>query len=387
MKRYSITIKAAAMAIAALSLAACNNAEYSELTNQAYFEQTRTNANTSMKITVGEDNVQQNFYVRLSSPAEQASTFEVSVDEAALNEYNARNATHYVALPASEYELTSTEATVNAGAVSSTPVQLTVKPLSNEVKNSGKKYAVALKLKSKNGVNDVLEPGSKLVCIIDQVVRQDVPVINSAARITFNMRQEYALTAWTVEMNVNIDKLGKAIGELNNQMLFGAWAPSGKDGEIYTRFGDAPIEGNRLQIKTQGSQLNSNQLFEAGKWYHLAFVCEGTKLSLYVNGKLDSSMDLPGKVVNLGNTMLFGATDYLKANVQVSELRFWTKARTQNEIANDMYVCDPQSDGLEAYWKMNEGSGDTFKDATGHGNNGKAATLPAWIPNVRIDGK
>ena len=375
MKRYSITIKAAAMAIAALSLAACNNAEYSELTNQAYFEQTRTNANTAMKITVGEDNVEQNFYVRLSSPAEQASTFEVSVDEAALNEYNARNATHYVALPASEYELTNTETTVNAGGVSSTPVQLTVKPLSNEVKNSGKKYAVALKLKSKNGVNDVLEPGSKLVCIIDQVVRQDVPVINSAARITFNMRQEYALTAWTVEMNVNIDRLGKAIGELNNQMLFGAWAPSGKDGEIYTRFGDAPIEGNRLQIKTQGSQLNSNQLFEAGKWYHLAFVCEGTKLSLYVNGKLDSSMDLPG------------ATDYLKANVQVSELRFWTKARTQNEVANDMYVCDPASDGLEAYWKMNEGSGDTFKDATGHGNNGKAATLPAWIPNVRIDGK
>ena len=102
MKRYSITIKAAAMAIAALSLAACNNAEYSELTNQAYFEQTRTNANTSMKITVGDNNVEQNFYVRLSSPAEQTSTFEVSVDEAALNEYNARNATQYVALPASE---------------------------------------------------------------------------------------------------------------------------------------------------------------------------------------------------------------------------------------------------------------------------------------------
>ena len=365
MKRYSITIKAAAMAIAALSLVACNNAEYSELTNQAYFEQTRTNANTSMKITVGEDNVQQNFYVRLSSPAEQTSTFEVSADEAALKEYNARNATQYVALPASEYELTSTEATVNAGGVTSTPVLLTVK----------------------HGANDVLEPGSKLVCIIDQVIRQDVPVINSAARITFNMRQEYALTAWTVEMNVNIDRLGKGIGELNNQMLFGAWAPSGKDGEIYTRFGDAPIEGNRLQIKTQGSQLNSNQLFEAGKWYHLAFVCEGTKLSLYVNGKLDSQMDLPGKVVNVGNTMLFGATDYLKANVQVSELRFWTKARTQNEVANDMYVCDPASEGLEAYWKMNEGSGDTFKDATGHGNNGKAATVPTWKSNVRIDGK
>ena len=70
---------------------------------------------------------------------------------------------------------------------------------------------------------------------------------------------------------------GTEIGELNNQMLFGGWAPSGKEGEIYTRFGDAAIEGNRLQIKTQGSQLNSKQLFKTNTWYHLAFVCEGTK--------------------------------------------------------------------------------------------------------------
>ena len=249
------------------------------------------------------------------------------------------------------------------------------------------KYAIPLVLKSKDGQVGVLNSGGTIVYIIDQVVRQPVPVIDMAHSITFTMRKEYALSAWTVEMCVNMDQLGTAVGQLNNQMLFGGWAPSGKDGEIYTRFGDAPIEGNRLQVKTQGTQLNSNKLFDANKWYHIAFVCEGTKLSLYVDGKLDNSMDLPGKIVNISNSMSFATTSYFKAHAQVSELRFWTKARTQNEIANNMYVCDPKSDGLEAYWKMNEGQGDILNDATGHGNTGKIAAVPTWNTNVRIDGK
>lgn len=202
------------------------------------------------------------------------------------------------------------------------------------------------------------------------------------------MRQDYELTEWTVEFNINIDKLGTAVGELNNQTIFGAWGPDGKDGEIYIRFGDAPIEGNRLQIKTQGTQMNSNMLFNANTWYHLAFVCTGTKLYMYVNGVLDNSMDLAGKIVNLGSKKIqLGNMDYLKANVKYSELRFWTKARSQAEVANNMYVIDPKSNGLEAYWKMNEGEGNIFNDATGHGNKAEAAGTTEWTPNVRIDGK
>ena len=128
-------------------------------------------------------------------------------------------------------------------------------------------------------------------------------------------------------------------------------------------------------------------LFEENKWYHLAFVCEGKKLSLYVNGALDSSMDLPGKVTNLAKNINFGNTDYLRANVKVSELRLWTKARTQSEIVNNMYSCTPKTPGLEAYWKMNEGKGDIINDATGHGNTGKVVSVPEWIQDVRIDGK
>lgn len=375
-----------AVAMASLTLlASCENAEYSPLSNQAYIAQTNTNGNSSQNITIGTSAVTSSVNVRLSDLATQDYTFEVVSDTTALAEYNQRNETSYKPLPATLYSLSSNEVKIEKGKSVSSDVTLTINPLTQALKDSGQKYAVALRLKSKDGKYDVLNSGSSMVYILDQVVYQAVPIVNAAHNIHFSMRQTYDLSQWTVEMNVNISKLGKGLGELNNQTLFGAWGNDG--GEIYTRFGDAPIEGNRLQIKTQGTQMNSKQLFNANQWYHLAFVCTGTKLYLYVNGALDNSMDLPGKATNLSNRFNFGNTDYLKANVKVSELRFWTVARTQAQIANNMYACDAKSTGLEAYWKLNEGQGDTFNDATGHGNTGKCVAVPTWEQNVRIDGK
>lgn len=375
-----------AVAMASLTLlASCENAEYSPLSNQAYIAQTNTNGNSSQNITIGTSAVTSSVNVRLSDLATQDYTFEVVSDTTALAEYNQRNETSYKPLPATLYSLSSNEVKIEKGKSVSSDVTLTINPLTQALKDSGQKYAVALRLKSKDGKYDVLNSGSSMVYILDQVVYQAVPTVNAAHNIHFSMRQTYDLSQWTVEMNVNISKLGKGLGELNNQTLFGAWGNDG--GEIYTRFGDAPIEGNRLQIKTQGTQMNSKQLFNANQWYHLAFVCTGTKLYLYVNGALDNSMDLPGKSTNLSNRFNFGNTDYLKADVKVSELRFWTVARSQAQIANNMYACDAKSTGLEAYWKLNEGQGDTFNDATGHGNTGKCVAVPTWEQNVRIDGK
>ncbi|WP_449030765.1 BT_3987 domain-containing protein [Prevotella melaninogenica] len=385
--KYNISklfIGAVAMASLIL-LASCENAEYSPLSNQAYIAQTNTNGNSSQNITIGTSAVTSSVNVRLSDLATQDYTFEVVSDTTALAEYNQRNETSYKPLPATLYSLSSNEVKIEKGKSVSSDVTLTINPLTQALKDSGQKYAVALRLKSKDGKYDVLNSGSSMVYVLDQVVYQAVPIINATHNIHFSMRQTYDLSQWTVEMNVNISKLGTALGELNNQTLFGAWGNDG--GEIYTRFGDAPIEGNRLQIKTQGTQMNSKQLFNANQWYHLAFVCTGTKLYLYVNGALDNSMDLPGKATNLSNRFNFGNTDYLKANVMVSELRFWTVARTQAQIANNMYACDPKSTDLEAYWKLNEGQGDTFKDATGHNNTGKCVAVPTWEQNVRIDGK
>lgn len=374
----------AGMALGALLLTGCNDAEYDTLSNQAYILQTNTNANSSLKLTVGAEVATTTVNVRLSDVANVESRYRLVYDTAVVNEYNRLNETPYASLPQESFSLSSEETTIEAGTSVSTPITLTVPPYSEALKASGKKYAIGFRLENTSGNASVLPSGSKIVYILDQVVIQPVVVLDQSHYVSQNLVKNYPLTEWTVEMNINKHILYTEVGRGNNQAIFGA----GPD-EIYIRFGDAPIEGNRLQIKTQGTQMNSLALFNEHTWYHLAFVCTGTKLYLYVNGQLDNSMDLPGKTTNVNSINICSPSTYWLGNAMYSEVRFWQRARSQAEIANNMYACDPTTPGLITYYKMNEGEGYSFRDASGNGNNAETngQAVPEWIQDVRIDGK
>lgn len=374
----------AGMALGALLLTGCNDAEYDTLSNQAYILQTNTNANSSLKLTVGAEVATTTLNVRLSDVANVESRYRLVYDTAVVNEYNRLNETPYASLPQESFSLSSEETTIEAGASVSTPITLTVPPYSEALKASGKKYAIGFRLENTSGNASVLPSGSKIVYILDQVVIQPVVVLDQSHYVSQDLVKNYPLTEWTVEMNINKHVLYTEVGRGNNQAIFGA----GPD-EIYIRFGDAPIEGNRLQIKTQGTQMNSLALFNEHTWYHLAFVCTGTKLYLYVNGQLDNSMDLPGKMTNVNSINICSPSTYWLGNAMYSEVRFWQRARSQAEIANNMYACDPTTPGLITYYKMNEGEGYSFRDASGNGNNAETngQAVPEWIQDVRIDGK
>lgn len=374
----------AGMALGALVLTGCNDAEYDTLSNQAYILQTNTNANSSLKLTVGAEVATTTLNVRLSDVANVESSYRLVYDTAVVNEYNRLNETPYASLPQESFSLSSEETTIEAGASVSTPITLTVPPYNEALKASGKKYAIGFRLENTSGNASVLPSGSKIVYILDQVVIQPVVVLDQSHYVSQDLVKNYPLTEWTVEMNINKHVLYTEVGRGNNQAIFGA----GPD-EIYIRFGDAPIEGNRLQIKTQGTQMNSLALFNEHTWYHLAFVCTGTKLYLYVNGQLDNSMDLPGKTTNVNSINICSPSTYWLGNAMYSEVRFWQRARSQAEIANNMYACDPTTPGLITYYKMNEGEGYSFRDASGNGNNAETngQAVPEWIQDVRIDGK
>lgn len=374
----------AGMALGALLLTGCNDAEYDTLSNQAYILQTNTNANSSLKLTVGAEVATTTVNVRLSDVANVESRYRLVYDTAVVNEYNRLNETPYASLPQESFSLSSEETTIEAGTSVSTPITLTVPPYSEALKASGKKYAIGFRLENTSGNASVLPSGSKIVYILDQVVIQPVVVLDQSHYVSQDLVKNYPLTEWTVEMNINKHILYTEVGRGNNQAIFGA----GPD-EIYIRFGDAPIEGNRLQIKTQGTQMNSLALFNEHTWYHLAFVCTGTKLYLYVNGQLDNSMDLPGKTTNVNSINICSPSTYWLGNAMYSEVRFWQRARSQAEIANNMYACDPTTPGLITYYKMNEGEGYSFRDASGNGNNAETngQAVPEWIQDVRIDGK
>lgn len=367
----------------------CKPAEYQPLEAQAYIAQTLTNAYASQPLTLGNDeDTHSVISVGLSQPAKEDATYTLKYDPSVLEAYNNRAETSYEAYPENLFSLAETEVTIAKGASASKGVDVTVKPMTSEMKSSGKKYALPFSLESKDGKTAVLASGRGFVYILDRVVVQPVALFNSRNNLQLDMTQTFALTDWTIEMCVNMSRLGEGVGRMNNQAILGNW---GEGSEIYIRFGDAPIDGRCLQIKTQGTQMNSNMFFNANTWYHIAFVVSGggTKLTLYVNGEVDNSMDLPGKVTNTGAIFSLGNKDYLKADVMMGELRFWTLARSQAQIQNNMYVCDPKTNGLEGYWKMDEGEGDVLADVTGHGHNGRAQNGAhiTWVPDVRLDGK
>lgn len=370
-----------------LSFSACDDAKYKPVDTGLYLAETNTKSLVGKKI-ISEDDGHYNFTItpRLISPIDQDVTMSLGIDKEFLNQYNARYGTSLEVVPDEYVEFSNKEITLKAGEVLSSTVEITIKPLSKEMVDSGKKYALPVGIVGAN--TSLLAGASSILYQLEKTPIVTVPILNSQNNAKFSMTSDYSLTQWSVEFCVNIDKLGTAIGQLNNQAMFSASAPDGMDGEIYTRFGDAPIKGNIFQVKNQGTQINSNMEFSTNTWYHLAIVCDGATLPLYVNGELDNQIAVTGKVTNLEkNKFGFGNTDYLKANVKVSELRFWTKAISQTQIKENMYSIDPTTEGLEAYWKMDEGSGNDFKDYTGHGNNGHSVGTTVWSPNERLDGK
>lgn len=148
--------------------------------------------------------------------------------------------------------------------------------------------------------------------------------------------------------------LGIEVGDSNSAML---------------RFGDGNLANNKLQfILSFGSsqvKLNSNTGLNTNTWYHIAATYDGASMKLYINGALDASASSSGNFT--ANGILYIARNYDNSralNGSLDEFRVWKKALTPQEILDNKCNVGASSTGLEANWKMDEGSGNGALDAT-----------------------
>ena len=147
---------------------------------------------------------------------------------------------------------------------------------------------------------------------------------------------------------------------------------AGDNNSALLRFGDGDIPtGDYLQfVLSIGStqvKLKSSTKFNPNSWYHIAATYDGASMKIYVNGVLDASLSATGSF-NANATFYLAARNTSnndrRLNGYLDEFRVWKKALSANEItANRCYVA-PDSQGLEASWKMNEGSGVAAFDQT-----------------------
>ena len=392
--KYLVNLKLASALVGGVlisMLCGCDDADYKVIDNAVYLSEAYSNPGLSKKISIDtESSIAVTATVRATQTVAQDTKATLGVDEQALDTYNKKNGTNYILLPTDKYSFSEKEVTIQAGKVSAGVASITIQPMTQEMLASGNKYSLPISIMHTDG--NLLESMQNMIYLMDPVIITSVPVLTGSTPAKLNMTKDYNVTQWSVEFRVNMSILGTEVGEYNNQALFSANPSSGKaeDGEIYIRFGDAPIAGNILQVKTQGTQINCPTPFNAKQWYHLAFVCNGPTLTIYVDGKVEATLDLPNKPLSLdrNNFGICGGGSYLVADVMMSELRFWTTAISQSQIQNNMYTINPQTEGLEGYWKLNEGDGSTFNDATGHGNTGVATNgVVRWEHGIRSDGK
>lgn len=148
--------------------------------------------------------------------------------------------------------------------------------------------------------------------------------------------------------------MGIEVGDSNSAML---------------RFGDGNLANNKLQfILSFGAaqvKVNTATTFSTNTWYHIAATYDGAAMKIYVNGVLDASVPVTGNFT--ANGILYLARNYENArtlNGFLDEFRVWKRALTAAEILANNCNVSANAAGLEANWKMNEGSGNGALDTT-----------------------
>jgi len=119
-----------------------------------------------------------------------------------------------------------------------------------------------------------------------------------------------------------------------------------------------------------------------GIWYHIAGVREGTSIKIYINGVLEGTTTDAGitNINNVGRTLVLGKIDGQAntTNMEMDELRIWSKARTITEI-NTIKNCEIElsAANLLANYHFNQGVADgnnvginTLVDVGGSNYNG-----------------
>jgi hypothetical protein len=394
MKKYAYLLL-----LTLVSVGSCNRVDEleSNFDNKVYIQEARATNLESLILAPSDVALERTLQASLALPADKDIEVTYRVEASLVEYFNKVNAAESEMLDANFYELPVTKATITTGNVRSTEITVKFKNLDN----LPAKKTFLLPVTIANATEAVLE-GSKtmfyqlkkgaLIVVAADITNTFLGLKNAAAAATMNN-----LSAVTMEALIRVDKWGDEAGNGSSITTF-----MGVESSFLIRMGDNGWPPAQIQVSKPAGlggswpPADDTKKLKAGEWLHVAltFDMAGTReMTIYINGKTQS------KAVQSGTTTLLNLTTnsnpfYIgkswetsrRLNGKICEARIWNKVRSATELNEGKYGVPVDSDGLVAYWKFDEGTGNDVHDRSGNGNDLIADNNPAAVGNDKTTG-
>ena len=428
---------------AVIFLASCNKVEDGDLSeNQVYFA--RTSGETVKELPVALHNTFEDVVVATVPKKTDADvTLTLGVDPSLVDEFNMKYGEHCLLLPEEFYSFSETRLEIAAGNVSSPEVTVNFNNvLTLDVEND---VTYVLPVVIKNASVPIIPSRSvkyyvfRAAGIINVVPDLDGKVDSQGNNVDygnfFTVRWKnpdviQGLTAFTFEAYAYVeyssdgqptyskspnrrtpDNMYSLMGA-ENGILVRRWGNiENKKWNPFPELGDDPDVRNALEIKNlrkDGETREGMTLpdFPERKWtaFTLTYDQATGWVYAYYDQKLVHSERIgmcdckifPGNIEKDNDLFHIG---YSNSMIRwwpgcVCEVRIWNRALTPEEIAEPLhpYYVDTDdkvaSEGIVAYWKLDEGTGTICRDSSGNGNDGEANKVVNWkkikLPEEKI---
>ncbi len=329
-------------------------------TNVAFISGTETSA--IARFVVEDTPATQIISVSTSAPVTQDTKVVMEIDPSKVESYNAAHNTNYFCVPEGSAVLDQSEVIIPAG--KSFSEAIVVRMLSTEGFEEGRTYVIPVTIKS-IGL-DVIESSRTVYLQIARVLHftaLDITNTQMYSNFIFADNLKRTLGAFTYEIKC-YSKEWHRIARLCS------FTSADEQKSSMLRFGENGYDVDQLQWVSPGGSIVPATKFSTDRWYLISLVYDGSALLMYVDGEKVAEGAYSGTVdfqrIELGMSWTgYPSSQYFKG--YIAEMRVWDRALTPGQIKLGNCGVDPAAEGLVAYWKMNEGEGHIFHDATGHG--------------------
>lgn len=352
MKKSILNFGASFMLLAML-FSGCNKSEKALLASKVYFDK------PSETITVegSESEMTHKFASRLSNMVKNDVTVQYAVaDESFVNKYNKRNGTEYKPFKAEDAVIAEANAIIKSGDVFAPSTSVTLKNL--DKLEGGSVYLLPITIKSSS--SPIIEGSKVQYLVISRPLRiRKACEFSYSYWLKYDMPADAKFSSVTYETLIYVNQFNMSGHHISTIM--------GREGELMFRFGDTTISGDQMQI-AGGIQFHAEPHLDTHKWYHIAFTYDANakKARIYLNGEKVAEGSSDKTSFDLTKDMFVGKIAGFMwgerpIRALMSEVRIWSVARSENEIAQNMMFVDPKTEGLYAYYKL-DGTDETIED-------------------------